>query len=99
MQETTTGTRLIRAAAEKGEYGRAVEIAARMWPEVALQLEQYRLQMEIYELCREKCDWRRALRALADARIAAVAAGVVELEMVATNRLYEVVKSNEARRA
>lgn len=99
MQETTTGTRLIRAAAEQGEYGRAVEIATKMWPEMAHQLEQYRLQMENYELARDKHDWRRALRALADARIAAIAAGMVELEIVATNRLYEVVKSNELRRA
>ncbi|HWI64939.1 MAG TPA: hypothetical protein VNT75_24180 [Symbiobacteriaceae bacterium] len=99
MQETTTGTRLIRAAAESGEYGRAVEIAIRLWPDMAHQLEQYRLQMELYETSRAGHDWRRALRALADARLAAIAAGLVELEIVATNRLYDVVKSNELRRA
>jgi hypothetical protein len=99
MQEITTGTRFIRAAAEAGDYGRAVEVAAKLWPDVAPQLEQYRLQMELYELCREKSEWRRALRALADARIAAIAAGLPELEVVATNRLYDVVKSHELRRA
>lgn len=99
MQETTTGTRLIRAAAEIGEYARAVEIAVKLWPDMIHQLEQYRLQMELYELSRAKLDWRRALRSLADARLAAIAAGIVELEIVATNRLYDVVKSYELRRA
>jgi hypothetical protein len=99
MQEITSGNRLIRAAAEQGDYVGAVEMAMKLWPEMVHQLQQYRLMMEQYEASRGKLDWRRALRALADARLAAIAAGLVELEVVATNRLYDVVKSHELRRA
>jgi hypothetical protein len=99
MQEMRSGNRLIRAAAEQGDYVGAVEMATKLWPEMVHQLQQYRLMMEQYEASRGKLDWRQALRALADARLAAIAAGLVELEVVATNRLYDVVKSHELRRA
>ncbi|MDF2628602.1 MAG: hypothetical protein K0R39_2433 [Symbiobacteriaceae bacterium] len=99
MNGMTAGNRLIRAAAEQGDYVGAVEMATKLLPDMVHQLQQYRLMMEQYETSRGKLDWRRALRALADARLAAIAAGLVELEIVATNRLYDIVKSHELRRA
>lgn len=99
MQESTTTARLARAAVEQGEYARGVDIAAKLAPGLEPQLEQYRLMMETYDLAVSAADWRRALRALADARLAAIQAGLPELETVATNRLYEVVKAHELRRA
>jgi hypothetical protein len=100
MQDTTTGgARLVRAAAEQGDYLRAVTIAARMAPGMEPQLTQYRFMMEAYEQALAAGDRRKALRALADARLAAIAAELPELETVATNRLYAVVKAHELRRA
>jgi hypothetical protein len=99
MQDMTTGMRLVRAAAEAGDYARAVSIAEKLAPGSEPQLVQYRLMMEKYDQAVAGDDWRRALRALADARLAAIAAEMPELETVATNRLYEVVKAHELRRA
>jgi DNA polymerase/3'-5' exonuclease PolX len=59
---------------------------------VEVQLRQYWLQMELFEKFRAEGDWRRALRAIADARIAAVAAGKTDLEAAASERLLEVVR-------
>lgn len=92
MPEATTLAQAVRAAAERGDYGRAVETAAKLVPGMEPQLGQYQYQMERYEQYKAAADWRHALRALADARTAAVAAGLPELETVASNRLYEVVK-------
>lgn len=99
MHDTTAGVRVVRAAAEEGDYARAVAMAALLVPGMEAQLGQYRLQMELYEQAVKNGNWRQAIRALADARIAAVQAGLPELEVVATDRLYDVVKAHELRRA
>lgn len=90
--------RSARQAAVDGDYNKAVSLAATLVPGMELQLEQYRLQMETYDDARTTEDWRRALRALADARLAALAAGVPELEQVASDRLYDLVRLHEVRR-
>jgi hypothetical protein len=99
MYEAKSGARLVQAAAEAGDYARAVTIAAELVPDMEAQLGQYQIQMDLYEQARQTGHWRLALRALADARMAAIAAGLPELEGVATDRLYDVVKSHELRRA
>lgn len=99
MQEVSTVSRLVQAAAEAGDYERAVVLSAQLVEGMEAQLGQYRLRMEGYEQARAAGNWRLALRTLADARIAAIQAGLPELEGVATNRLYDVVKSHELRRA
>lgn len=86
----------LRTAAERGDYARAAVVAQQLAPGMEAQLGQFRNQMEVYEATRAQADWRRALRALADARIAAIAAGLPELESVVTDRLYDVVKERQA---
>ncbi|HLN62402.1 MAG TPA: hypothetical protein VK464_12695 [Symbiobacteriaceae bacterium] len=99
MQDANMEARMVRAAAEAGDYERAVTIAGHLVPEMAAQLGQYQVQMALYEQARAEGNWRLAIRALADARLAAIAAGLPELEGVATDRLYTVVKAHELRRA
>ncbi|MGE5673419.1 MAG: hypothetical protein ACM3XM_05980 [Mycobacterium leprae] len=86
------------AAALEGNYQRVTELAAALAPGAEPQLEQFRIQMEEYEAAVQQSDWRRALRALADARLAAIGAGIPDLEAIATQRLYSVVKQYEGRR-
>lgn len=85
--------RSAREAALVGDYDSAVAIANSLVPGMELQLQQYRWQMETYEEARCRNDWRRALRALADARLAAVVSGVPALEEVASDRLYDLVRT------
>lgn len=88
----------ILAALQRGDYARAELAAAALVPGKEPQLYQFRIQMESYERARRESDWYRALRALADARLAAINAGVAELEEVANRRLQETVRSYEGRR-
>ena len=98
MQQAVTTAETMRAAVAQGDYAGAVDAAAALAPEMAPQLVQFRFMMERYAEARQASDWRRALRALADARMAAIAAGLPELETLATNLLYDVVKQYEGRR-
>jgi len=93
------GLRAVQAMAERGDYRGAVAAALAIVPCAEAQLRQYEIMMELYEEARVGGSWRRALRALADARMAAIAAELPELETVATARLYEVVRLHELRRA
>lgn len=97
MEVPATGS-AAREAALAGDYSRAVAVAAPLVPGMEPQLEQYRLQMRAYDEAHALQDWRKALRALADARLAARAAGVPALEQVASDRLYELVRSHEVSR-
>ncbi len=99
MQDANMEARMVRAAAEAGDYERAVTIAGHLVPEMEAQLTQYQVQMALYEQAMGAGNWRLAIRALADARLAAIQAGLPELEGVATDRLYAVVKAHELRRA
>lgn len=99
MQDAKMDSRMVRAAAEAGDYERAVTIANRLVPDMEAQLAQYQVQMSLYEQAMAAGNWRLAIRALADARLAAIQAGLPELEGVATDRLYAVVKAHELRRA
>ncbi len=92
-----TAARRAQDLAQAGDYNQAVAIASALAPGMEPQLEQYRLQMQAYERANAERDWRRALRALADAWMAALAAGVPELEKVANERLYALVKDHEVR--
>ncbi len=90
----------VRAAAERGDYALAESLALSLAPGKETELTRFRERMEVYEQARESQDWRRALRALADARDAAVAAGLPELEGVVTHRLFDIVKlQQEVRKA
>jgi hypothetical protein len=85
----------LRIAAEQGDYAKAAQVAAALAPGMEAQLRQFFIQMEIYQEAKGTSDWRKALRALADARIAAISAGLPELESVVTERLYDVVKGRK----
>lgn len=98
MQQATTSTDALRAAAVQGDYAGVISAAAALAPEAEPQLVQFRIMMERYEEARQAADWRRALRAVADARMAAIAAGLPELETLTTNLLYDVVKQYEGRK-
>ncbi|MFZ5828008.1 MAG: hypothetical protein ACOY94_27195 [Bacillota bacterium] len=98
-QATRNVAESAREAAEAGDYTRAAALAAIVAPGMEMQLEQYRLRMQDYERASAEGDWRKALRALADARLAALAAGVFGLEQVANERLYDLVKQGEVRRS
>lgn len=95
MYAAGTAARSAQDAARSGDYTRAVAIAATMVTNMELQLERFRIQMERYDEACGAGDWRRAVRSLADARLAALAAGVPELEQVATERLYALVRKHE----
>jgi hypothetical protein len=99
VQQVAGTPRDLRIAVEQGDYVRAVNLAAALAPGTEPQLDQFRIQMEVYDRARAAADYRKALRALADARMAAIAAGFPELEAVITDRLYEVVKLHGGRRA
>lgn len=97
LQATGKAARSAREAAQAGDYTRAADLAAIVAPGMEMQLEQFRLRMQDYEEACVEENWRRALRALADARLAALAAGVVDLEQVANERLYDLVKKHEVK--
>lgn len=96
-QVTFTG-REIRAAAERGEYARAAVMASILAPGMEGVLGRFQTEMEAYERAKISANWHRALRALADARAAALASGVIELEAVVTRRLFDVVRLHHEER-
>lgn len=98
MLESLTTAGGLRAAAERGDYALAAKQAAELMPDMIPQIEQYRIRMELYEEAVEAENWRQAIRALADARMAAIAADLPELEVVAQARLFQVVKHFQGRR-
>lgn len=85
-------TRDVRKAAEQGDYARAAVLASVLLPGMEQPLARFRDEMEAYERARLTANWHRALRSLADARAAAMATGLFELETVVTHRLFDVVK-------
>jgi len=92
--------REILVAADKGEYAFACERALAVVPGKGEELRKYRALMELFDECRRTADWRRGLRALADARATAIAIGLPELEKAVTHRLFDLVKEQqEARKA
>lgn len=95
MSETTTARAELKAAAGRGDYAEAVRSAAVLAPGKERELEQFRSQMELCERALRAAEWRRALRALAEARTAAVAAGLPDLESISTARMYAVIKLRE----
>lgn len=99
MEESLSIGWELRAAAAQGDYERVAAIAASLAPGMEAQVEQFRIQMQLYTQARAGQDWRRALRALADARLAAIHAGLPDLESIATEGLYHIVRSYEGRRA
>jgi hypothetical protein len=88
----------MRTAMEQGDYALAVTLAAELAPGMDSQLGQFKIQMELYRQARSDADWRRALRAIADARIAAISAGLPELESIASHHLYQIVREHEGKR-
>lgn len=89
--------RCTREAAEAGDYTWAAAIAVTGAPGLEMQLEQFRLRMQDDEVACTVENWRQPLRALAVARLAALGPGVVDLERVANERLYDLVKKHEVR--
>lgn len=92
LNQAVPSTKEVRTAAERGEYAVAVALASSLVPGLDDVLSRYRERMESYEEARQAGDWRRALRSLADARAAAIASGLPELESVVTHRLFDVVR-------
>lgn len=86
-----TGERELKAAAARGDYARVVNLATSMSPKSRPEAVKFQAHMDIYEQARRQGDWRRTMRALADARDAAIAAGFPQLESVVSHRLVEVV--------
>ena len=84
--------REIRTAAEQGDYARAAVLAAIVAPGMEGPLSTFQSEMEAYERARLVSNWHRALRSLADARSAAIACGMPELESVVTHRLFDIVR-------
>lgn len=84
--------RQVKQAAESGDYALAVSLAVRVVPGMEPELKKFQKQMEAYEEARGHANWHRALRSLADARAAAISAGLPELESVVTHRLFDIVK-------
>lgn len=87
--------RELLVAADKGDYARAFERALALVPNKGTELSRYRALMELYEESRRTADWRRALRALADARAVAIAVELPELERAVTHRLFDLVKEQQ----
>ncbi|HEY3365513.1 MAG TPA: hypothetical protein VGK74_10710 [Symbiobacteriaceae bacterium] len=99
MEESLSIGWELRAAAAQGDFDKVAAIANALVPGMEAQVEQFRIQMGLYAQAKEANDWRRSLRALADARLAAIAAGLTDLESMATEGLYNIVKLYEGRRA
>lgn len=87
-----TSGRDVRIAAEGGDYSLAVTLAAKVVPGMEPELRKFKAEMEAYEEAKGRANWHRALRSLADARAAAISAGIPELESVVTHRLFDIVK-------
>lgn len=98
MHQMIPGQNSISMLLERGDYARVEVAAAAMVPGKEAQLHQFRVQMESYERARGEADWYRALRALTDARLAAISAGLVPLEEMANRRLKETIRLYEGRR-
>lgn len=99
MRQPMTGFHTIMTALARGDYARAEVAAAAFAPGKEAQLHQFRIQMESYERARIEADWYKALRALADARMAAIGSGIPTLEEVVTDRLRETIRLYEGRRS
>lgn len=92
VKPAVKSAREVRTAAERGDYALAEELANSMVTGASEELAKYRERMERYEQAKAVGDFRRALRALADARAAAIASGLPELESVVTHLLFDVVR-------
>lgn len=85
----------LKAAVGRGDYASVVRSAAVLAPGKERELDQFRTEMEFSQRAIHSAQWRSALRALAQARMAAVAAGVPELERISTDQMYLVIKLRE----
>ncbi|HEY8346061.1 MAG TPA: hypothetical protein VIL07_02150 [Symbiobacteriaceae bacterium] len=85
----------LKEAARRGDYAGAVRNAALLVPGKQRELDRFRMEMEQYERAVRTAQWRAALRALAAARMAAVAAGLPELEDISTDQMYRVIRLRE----
>jgi len=85
----------LKAAAGRGDYALAVRSAAILAPGKEQELNQFRAEMEFSQRAIRSAQWRSALRALAQARMAAVAVGLPELENISTDQMYRVIKLRE----
>lgn len=85
----------LKAAVGRGDYAVAVRSAAVLAPGKEQELDQFRAEMEFSQRAIRSAQWRIALRALAQARMAAVAVGLPELESISTDQMYRVIKLRE----
>lgn len=85
----------LKAAVGRGDYALAVRSAAVLAPGKEQELNQFRAEMEFSQHAIRSAQWRSALRALAQARMAAVAVGLPELENLSTDQMYRVIKLRE----
>lgn len=81
-----------RMAAAQRDYRRAEALAVAAMPDDLQSLAQFRQYMEMCEQAVESGDWRTALRALADARIALAGTRCLVLEGVIHERLQQVIR-------
>lgn len=95
MGKTTTIHRDMRTAAGRKDYAKATDAALILAPDKGTYLTEFRVFMERYEQAKSRYAWRKALRAVIAARRAAIAAELPDLEQIATERLYELVRLYE----
>lgn len=79
-------------AARKGDYRKAEALAGAVSPGDLESLSRFRHHMETSEQAIRSEDWRTALRALADARIALADTHCAELQDVVHERLQQVMR-------
>lgn len=80
-----------QSAMERGDYRQAEALVAGAIPETKERLQRFRTQMELHEEAVTRQDWRVALRALADARIAVADARLQDFEQFIATRLRQVM--------